>query len=547
MIPTSFIASYILTVIIIMKKRSLKKQGRDKEMLYHLLRSSLEFLVPFNIVLLFYAGLLVFVMQAWEYLSLQSLIRLDAYFTTVRSYVSKLKLSESAVLLAFLMIYALILLRIPFEKRKRLYPVVARFHTWVKRLYTVFVLLCTFTLLGTQLGEPSNNLKLRIKSTRDGYADVRKQTQEAISEEVASKIYTNVHNSFPLSYQTALMLPDKIAHQSNSLRDFYAKAQSEYKIKCSEAESVLTTIAERHKSVSGIQAEIQGIGEVHDNGSKNIDPDLRQVSYRRIKEVKAAIEEYRQRANSKFITFLNTEEGKKLVLQAPKIVTEKLRLEIFRPWIESYPIVEPIIDVFFGTVDEKIQMELQQTVDAATKSLIQNPNQVHTIVNGEASRISAQAKVKISPEILNKADKASKLLEQKLADLDNAKIQIDNKIKEAENIKVRELFVQLANSDASIRENAALSLSKMGDKLGETQVNELISIMRNGNEEWSEFLYRSGHCSWYKYTSIKYYAATALADMKSRHVSNELVLETRKCKEDSKTERRITDPGWICY
>ena len=547
MITILFIVACGLTIYVFKKTHSLKEQGRDKEIRYHFLKSSLEFLAPFTFVMFFYVGLLTVVSFAWESISLQSLIWLEEWLTTIHSY-TKLKLSKTMVLGLFLGIYALGLLHVVFlEKRKKLYTGVDTFYKWTKRLYVVFVLLCSFTLLGTQLGEPSNDLRLRIKLTKDGYADVHKQTQEAISEEVASQLYTKAYDSFPPAHHTALKLPEKIGSEANSLRGYYAKAQNEHGVKSRKTESALSAIEAHRKAATNLKTEIQMPKEGLNESTNVAEPDPRQISYRKIKEAKIAIETYRQKTRTRFITFLTTEDGKKLTIQGAKVMTDVLKSGLFSPWIKAYPIAEPIIDVFIKTMDETVKAKLERIADNATRSIIQSPDNTQTTVNDEASKLAAQTEVKISPAIMEKANQSGKQLEQELTNLEAAKVEIDNGIKQVENSRIEKLIAQLHSPDKSVRETAAQKLSQVGDKLSQTKVNELIGIMRHGNKRWITDRTRIEglHCTDYEYTSIRYYAATALARTNSQYVSGDIAQEARQRQSDSVTTKRVTDPGWI--
>src|SRR5258708_26202969 len=137
-----FIAACGLTIFVFKKTRSLKETGKEKEIGYHFLKSSLEFLVPFTFVMFFYVGVLAVVSLAWESISLQSLIGMEEYLTTIHSY-TKFKPSKTMVFGLFVGIYLLGLSRIIVleKKRKTLYTGVDTFYRWSKRLYVVLVLL----------------------------------------------------------------------------------------------------------------------------------------------------------------------------------------------------------------------------------------------------------------------------------------------------------------------------------------------------------------------------------------------------------------------
>lgn len=109
------------------------------------------------------------------------------------------------------------------------------------------------------------------------------------------------------------------------------------------------------------------------------------------------------------------------------------------------------------------------------------------------------------------------------------------------------LIAHLRSPSEEHRIRASNLLSKRGDKLDKLQVNEIIEMMRNGRGVWEKFLYRQSHCRWFEYTTVKYYAADTLINMKSPYITNEISNEAIKAKNNGKTTRRVTDPGWVCY
>jgi hypothetical protein len=109
------------------------------------------------------------------------------------------------------------------------------------------------------------------------------------------------------------------------------------------------------------------------------------------------------------------------------------------------------------------------------------------------------------------------------------------------------LIVQLRSPSEEQRDNAATLLSRLGEELTEAVVEEIIKTMRYGTDNWSRYLYRRSHCTWYERTTVKYYAAKSLVNMKSSYVTDEIVREARNKANKEKTTYRVTDPGWICY
>jgi len=108
------------------------------------------------------------------------------------------------------------------------------------------------------------------------------------------------------------------------------------------------------------------------------------------------------------------------------------------------------------------------------------------------------------------------------------------------------LIADLSDSKKEKREAATKKLSGMGAGLSEPHIQKITEIMRSGKQEWGEYLYRQGHCSWYEKVSVKYYAANVLTSIKSPYVSREIVKESQEAKKTGKGNKyKVTDPGWI--
>lgn len=537
------LAAVVLTLLVFWKKRSLYKEYRDEEFLYYFLRSSLEFLVPLTIVLSFYLGLLAVISMGWQDISLQSLIRLEGFLATIHSY-TQWKLSKLAVLGIFVGIFVLGLLRLPLETRTNLYQRVETIYKWNKRIYVFFVLLCSFTLLGTQLGPVSDDLKLRIKLTREGYAELRKETEETLSEAVAVELHTKTHDSLPPAYQTALKQSEEIGSQASVLQHHYVSAQREYGVKSNKTEAVLVPIETRRRA--NLETEIRLPAHSSSKRVTAPEPEPREVTYRKVTEAKTAITEYRKKTPGRIITFLSTVDGKKLTVQGAKVVTDFMKSGALSPVLKAHPLAELFVDTFFKPMDDVMKAKIEKFADGAARSFTQNPGTIESTIKSESLKIVNETQIKISPEMAQKGDESGRALREELTKIEAAKAEVDSGIQRAKDTKVEKLFAQLQSPDESVRRSAARELSRNTD-LSQSKVNQLVSIMRNGNRSWVTNRYRPPglHCTDITHTSVKYYAASALEGMKSKFVTDQIVSEARRSMSDSVTTRRVTDPGWI--
>lgn len=537
------VAAFVLALISWKKKHGLERRGIKGGLAYHFLKNSLEFLIPFVLVVAFYLALLVYVSANMDSASLARLIWMEEKLSILQSWASWLKLSAVGVVIGFAVLFLIGLLRIPFEKQ------VSKGYDWFlkisKRAYVVVVLLCSFTLLGTQSGEPTTNLQVRITTIRQRYADLCKQAQAAVSGETAAKLFDKARSSLPPNYIAALELPQTIEGHAAALGDSYQKAKREYGVKSEKVESILALDSSRKNAISRLQSEYEIAGEAED--LKLPEPNPEKISYQKLEKAKASLEQYQQSRSSKVITFLKAESGKKLTMKLPKILTSKLKSQIFSSWIESRPILGPLVDVFFGTFDSEIEEYVGKAVDKVAGTAIENPDNIQKTVEEVSSSIAGKQSVNVQPQTLEKASQSSKQLEKELADIQEARSQVDREVVVAEQKKIDKLIAELNSPKEEVRKSATAGLSRMGDKISKPQVERLVSMMRRGGKSWSKFLSREEghHCSWWEYTSAKYYAADALNRMSSPHVTQEIAREASNSKDKNKTQKKVTDPGWI--
>jgi hypothetical protein len=198
-----------------------------------------------------------------------------------------------------------------------------------------------------------------------------------------------------------------------------------------------------------------------------------------------------------------------------------------------------------GTVDDKVKAKWEGIVDRALKAILKNPATARPTIKDEVSSFVKELEVKVPPEAVNASERISATAGTEMATVQRAQASVESEITRAQDARADKLIAGLHSPGESKREEAARQLSGMGEEMSKEKVNELVSTMRRGGQTWRKFLYREGHCDFYEYTSVKYYAADALENMKSPYVSNDLAREASRSKGTSTTTKRITDPGWI--
>lgn len=498
MIIIVFLIGCFLTYLFLKKKREIEKHNWKKGLLYYFYKNSLDFLAPFVVItflyLLFYLVIASF--TALGSTTLHSLIQFEEFLEKLKSYFSIFKLNAIEALVVLIALYLLGLLRFMTQKSKKLYKLFDKYQLIVRRVYIVLVLLCSFTFFGTQLGEPTKNISLRIKTVRDGYADLCNETREALAEEVATQVYPKVHDSFPKPYQDALELPPKIEQETNSLRSYYSSVQNEFGAKDRNTEVLIERGSLRAQSASDLEvATPEGTRKRIENFTL---PDEKQISYKKIKDAKNAVNKHRSNLKSRAIEMLKMEGGKKVTCQIPKVFTGQAKKALFQQIIKDYPILEPVVDVFFRTLDKQVEIKVEQVVDRLTNSAFQNPENFEKSVAEQASIIVEHKKVEITKTDLKTAQRVTSELKNEFVKIGNARAN---------------LFRSVTPKNLSIELNSNMSVDINWSSIPEAQSYRLYwSSNMNGpyNRANSEETYGTSTTQWpdefptyYRVTAVK--------------------------------------------
>jgi len=108
------------------------------------------------------------------------------------------------------------------------------------------------------------------------------------------------------------------------------------------------------------------------------------------------------------------------------------------------------------------------------------------------------------------------------------------------------LISRLAGPNEAECKYASATLATMGNNLDDFTIKRIVTVMREDKHEWSRFLWRESHCSWFEYTRTKYYAAEVLNKAKSAALASSTSFEeVQRSRNSGVTTRRVMDPRWI--
>lgn len=430
-----FIAGCVLTFLCLSRKRAIEKQGKQKQLAFHFYKNSLDFLVPLVLVVSFYFSLIMFASIAMDQATLGFLVSFERTLVKLKPYFSIFEPNALIVLGILLLFYLLAVLRLPTETLKKMFKLFDKYHLATKRIYIVLVLLSSFTLFGPYLGQPTRDLKVRINAIREGYADVHQEVKAAITNNVMRQLYTKTYNAFPDSYHKALQLPVDTESRLVTLRSEYVSAQEKYGIKIGAVESAIDAGDSRIKQATALVTDVK-IPEGRDKEVKV--PE--QITFREIKAAKRSLSQYQDAWRLKVITLLKIEGGKRVTAQLPKVLTSGLKAQLFGELIKTHPILETVVDVFFGTIDDELETRVDSEVDRLTATIANDPKNPQTRIEAEAAHIVDQKKLDIPAPILVKAESAAEPLKNELATIEVRRTQINQEVSRVEGLGKNLLF-----------------------------------------------------------------------------------------------------------
>jgi hypothetical protein len=526
---------------------------------YNLCAFSVLYLIPIGIATAFYVLLAAYISFFGNSLSINWLITLQRAFETVsKFFADNLKLSEVKVLIVLVAAYVLsCVLLFRWRRAARSNSATAgggsrrrirvRVVEMVHRAVDVYckysgpiaaglATLASFTFFGMHLGEPSQDLQLRIKIAQEGYAELTKKAEADLTERVAAELYVKIRDSFPQSYRDALALPDQVDNQVSDVRSYAENAQRQHGVTLPNVNQLVQRETARITSVWNLGSEWRVTGgeqprqAVEARAPGDATPN-------QVKAAKSAVDSRPQSRGAEIFA----EGEKKIFLQVEKLVSERL-VEFTKPVTSAIPILEPLLQSFVEAADKTLQERMEKASDRIAEAVRGNPSDLSGTIEREATRVVADTDVRGPVERATPvAERRASELRQTASALGASKVEIDDRV-------AQKLIGDLASPNESVRTGAVEQLARMGSGLNGQRVADLASIMRTGRQSWSEsYKPPGGHCTDITTTSIRYYAADALQKVSSSNVSPQLREEASAAKSSAVTKRRVLEPGWICF
>jgi len=421
----ALILCYFLHYIFLSKKRKIEKLKIRKTLKYYFFKNSLDFLVPFNIIATIYLllTLVISFISTLDNISLQFLLQFEQTMGKVKSVVSIFKLNALQVLVILIFLYLANLLLLSTRSTK-IFSLFEKYQAIFRRIYIILVLICSFTFFGTKAGDSTENISLKIKTVREGYSDLCNDLKDVVAEDIAHKVYPKVYNSFPETYIHALDIPINIGYEIDSLVIYYNTVKKRFDINDQVIENLISEYSNRLKGID--RFEINGQEGTRERINYEISAPSN-ITTKKIKNARNTVTNYNERLKSKTIELINIEGGKKVICQIPKVFTGQIKKAFIQQIINDYPILEPLIDVFFRTLDDQIETKMKEIVDNdMVISIIKQPEITSQLVSDKSSEIIEG--IKITNIDLDLVEKSVQIQKGKLSNIKNFRENLFNSV-----------------------------------------------------------------------------------------------------------------------
>jgi hypothetical protein len=537
------ILAFILVVWFHHRINLLEESGRKDQLSYYFYRNSVEVLLSFLVVTLAYGVLLVVAIYFSDSFSVRSLVGLETTLEHVKASFSRLKLGPVGVFVVLLALFGLGMLRFPAEKSKRLRDGFKKYRTVTRRIYILLALLCSFTLFGSLPGDPTSHLRLQIKSVRDGYASLREEVRESITQRVADDLVQKTVEALPPSYQGALASAGPVVEQSAALRDRYAWAKAEYGIRSDKAERMVAFAEERSGQATRERSSAEASTRSASKPAGESVPE--EASFDKVQSARNRFHSQTPPKSSKMRALLKMPGAKEVIAQIPKILTGGAKQVLARELVAEYPILGPVLDSLVKTADDAFEKRLGDRVERVARSLAKDPSSSGGAAEEASAGLVRDAKIAITPEIAKAAEDRAQELQGSLAAVKEASADLESGIRRAEEKRIDRWIADLRSPKEEVREKAVGELVKRSNNMSRAHVEKLRRLARGGGPEWSRHLSREGHCDWYEKTSARYYAGTVLTQVTSPYMTDAILREAKNARDKGKDTYKVTDPGWI--
>ncbi len=442
MIFAFLIFSVILTVIFTYLKRFWKELD-EKAWRIYLYDKLAELFLCSSIACAFFAVLDILVNGTTDETTLAKLESLEGFLLSVKGFAEYIKLAPWQAAIAILVLIAFELLIERFWKPIELSKFFKIFTTWAKRLYITALLLCSFTFSGNQLGENIAHLRIRTDKIRAGYARLDEDAETMLRAAIRQELYDRVWVESPPEFR---QVRDYRTAVGDAVVDFTKLngAIRSYSLKSSSAE-VLNRYSKYRAWGSPGEHRILEFPEPKPSGPSAgpnrpppdkppVRPPLNNATESSVKAAQAAIES-KKTTPRRYLSLLKLNSTQELLCQFPKSFTSAVKSQMVAQIKEAFPILEPVIEAFFGAADKVVDEKVKSAATRIADTLHSDPGTFEPTLRNEARAIAETIEVSPKPGTSEKLKNFISALKAELTEIVTELTKLRWLVKEEERLE----------------------------------------------------------------------------------------------------------------
>jgi hypothetical protein len=366
------VASLLLSCFCFSRKRMLARHYRAETLPAKIFSHIFEWSFSLALVMFFYDALLFLLRSGWQWVTVDGLLLMERRLAAFQHAVDELKPSwmGSLVIIVALYLLARSWIRLGESTTFRFYR---KIKDGLHVMNTFLVLLCLFTMLGSQPGKAAATLEIRLRQERSEYGVLRGEMKGALAGATVNQLFEKITKASP-NAGAAANLMNASASEAEALRKTYAAAMSyhsepiQHWINRTEAERTALRFATEHRA--SVEPPPDAIEEVRLPG---------ETTYKRILKAEANIKKFEETFRPQLRLLLQRLGANDAFMQMPDLAIDSVS-KMLDPIAEANTWLKPFFDVLTSTVTDATEMALEEKLDDATKTAATNPDRVKALL-----------------------------------------------------------------------------------------------------------------------------------------------------------------------
>ncbi|SPE33443.1 membrane hypothetical protein [Acidobacteriia bacterium SbA2] len=573
MISLVLVVSALAAVVFLLRKRALRRQGAEGRVAFGLYAYSFEFFAVLAAVLAVYHLLLLFLVFGWQYVSVGRLLWLERSLNGWRSLLSRWTPGWIATLVILAVIYVWSLLQVRIFEAQGLLRGLKKTKTVLRIANIVLVALCSFTLLGSDAGQPVATLEIRLQTVRKEYGVLRGQVKQTALGVAANRLNDKTTEALGPRYASAPQLLDRVESGTTALRERYDGFKRKYKEPNAQVEQTLRHYEVRETARRAAEAQAakltapEMVRNEHSEGVSLSDAGRNsgvldtadessfegalpeETSFAQIRRARDGVRRFAEKFKPELIKFLSRPAGREIAVHVPALIkTGAVAETVLGQLGETYPILKPALTILTSALSDAAGKDLEKEIDKATSSIATSPESAENVLADMGKKMADSVPITVSPKSRTDVIREVAGLESEASRTDGLRAALNERANAIDTARIDQLFTNLQSRNPNTREAASEALSGMGKSLDREHANRLMKMVRSKGDYVQTRSWRGEHCTHYEKKALKYYAGRAVEKMDSPHVTDAM----RREAELAQTEQgggieyvRDDDYGWI--